>query len=192
MVLPNALLFPNALLPLFIFEERYRQMLAWGLENDRMFCIALMRPGLNEARTDDDFFHTAGLGLIRACVANSDGTSHLILQGLLRVRFTGFSQRKPFRIANLEPLPSEPVEAVETEGLVQEVLELCERLKDKGLEIPVALQRHLTQLTDPDTLSDVVTSAFVRDPMQRQHLLENLVVSERLEMLIDILGSEIG
>jgi len=192
MILPNALLFPNALLPLHIFEERYRKMLAWSLENDRMFCIALLRPGRTGAKSDDDFFHTAGVGLIRACVGNADGTSHLILQGLHRVHFNGFPQRTPFRIANIEPLPSQPADEMEAPELVQQVLDLCERLKEKGLEIPTALQHHLSQITDPDALSDVVTNAFVRDPLQRQHLLENLVVSERMRMLIDILRDEAG
>jgi len=190
MVLPNALLFPNALLPLFIFEERYRQMLAWSLQNDRMFCVALLRPGHSEMKSDADFFHTAGIGLIRACVKNPDGTSHLILQGVRRVRFTGFSQMKPFLIASLHPLESEAADHEFVEDLVHEVLHLCERLKEKGMDIPHALQDHLTRVTDPDVLSDVVTNAFVRDPFQRQHLLENLCVRERLQMLIDILHEE--
>ena len=46
MVLPNATLFPHALLPLIIFESRYQEMLSWSLEHHRMFCIALMKPGV--------------------------------------------------------------------------------------------------------------------------------------------------
>jgi len=192
MILPNALLFPNALLPLYIFEERYRRMLAWCLQNDRMFCIALLRPGRTDARDESDFFHTAGIGLIRACVGNPDGTSHLILQGLQRVHFTSFSQKSPFRIARLEPVTTQPADEVEAGEFVHEILDLCERLKDKGVDIPGPLQHHLTQLADPDVLSDVVTNAFVRDPFQRQHLLENPVVSDRLRMLVDILREEAG
>ena len=48
MVLPNTLLFPNSLLPLYIFEERYREMLAHCLERSRMFCIAQVKPGLSD------------------------------------------------------------------------------------------------------------------------------------------------
>ena len=69
MVLPDALLFPNSLLPLFIFEPRYREMLKWVLAEQRVFCIAQMKPGVSEAQTPDDFHQTGGLGLVRACVA---------------------------------------------------------------------------------------------------------------------------
>ncbi len=50
MTLPNATLFPQALLPLYIFEPRYRQMLADALNTHRMFSVAMQRPGsLREA-----------------------------------------------------------------------------------------------------------------------------------------------
>ena len=43
--LPNVVLFPNALLPLHIFEPRYRQMTADALEGERLIAMALLRPG---------------------------------------------------------------------------------------------------------------------------------------------------
>ena len=117
MVLPNTLLFPNSLLPLYIFEKRYREMLAHCLERSRMFCIAQIKPGLSDATEDDDFFHVAGLGLIRACIGNQDGTSHLMLQGLARVRLTNFIQHEPFRVAQIQELESRGGDLVEAEAL---------------------------------------------------------------------------
>ena len=106
MPLPGALLFPHALLPLYIFEPRYRQMLDLALSEHRMFCVALMKPQRQHWQSTDDFFHVAGVGLIRACVGRGDGTSNLILQGLRRVRFAAFEQSSPFPIAQIEPLES--------------------------------------------------------------------------------------
>jgi len=39
----NAILFPRVLLPLYIFEPRYKQMLADCLKGERMFAVALLR-----------------------------------------------------------------------------------------------------------------------------------------------------
>ena len=80
MVLSGACLFPQALLPLFIFEPRYRQMLAASLDGHRMFVIAMARPG----STRETPLPVAGLGLVRASVENDDGTSNLVVQGLSR------------------------------------------------------------------------------------------------------------
>ena len=81
MTLPSATLFPQALLPLYIFEPRYRQMLADMLKADRMFSVAMQKPGKQRETPCE----VAGLGLIRVSVSHQDGTSHLILQGLTRV-----------------------------------------------------------------------------------------------------------
>ena len=100
MPLPGAVLFPHALLPLYIFEPRYRKMLEHALQQHRMFCVTLIKPSCPDWHAAEDFFHLATAGLIRACVGRSDGTSNLILQGLQRVRFTSFEQEKPFPIAS--------------------------------------------------------------------------------------------
>lgn len=190
MVLPHATLFPHVLLPLYIFEPRYRAMLAWALEHHRMFCIALMKPGITEALSPDDFHQFAGIGLIRACVGNEDGTSHLILQGLERVEFTEFVQATPFRMARLRAVPSAPATEEEGEVLSAQVLEFCAHYRAMGAQIPETLDQQLAQVNDPAVLCDIVTHTFVRDPFRRQTVLETGDVAARLRALIKHLGEE--
>ena len=184
MVLPQALLLPLALMPLYIFEPRYQQMLAHALENDRMFCIALMKPGITEATRSDQFYSTVGIGLIRACVGMENGTSNLILQGLNRVQITGWIQEEPFRIAQLKLLPSLDAESVESQALGAKVLELCSELKARGAQVSELLDKQLSQVNDPSALADIVSHTFVGDPFARQQLLEALSVPDRLRLLI--------
>ncbi len=191
MVLPGALLFPHALLPLYIFEPRYRQMLAYCLAGHRMFCIALLRPGIDTATHQSDFFQVAGCGLVRACVGLEDGTSNLILQGLRRVRLTGFKREEPFRIAEIEEIPSVPGNPVEADALGAKVLELCQRLKARGLQMPGQLDTFLSHLTNVDMLADLVGHTFISDPFQRQRLLEEPQIPARLRLLIKFLAAEL-
>src|SRR2546428_1881059 len=114
MPLPGAVLFPHALLPLYIFEPRYREMLEHALHHHRMFCITLIKPSCPDWHALEDFFHLATAGLIRACVGRADGTSNLVLQGLQRVRFAAFEQETPFPIATIVPLESEVQSSVKT------------------------------------------------------------------------------
>jgi Lon protease-like protein len=191
MVLPGALLFPHALLPLFIFEPRYREMLSWSLERHRMFCIAPMKPGVSEARSADDFHHVVGLGLVRACVGHDDGTSHLVLQGLARVRITGFLQEAPFRLAEIRELASLQVAGELSEDLTTRLLETCAHLRARGLPVPDALDKQLAQIEDPAVLSDVIAYTFLRDPGRRQEVLEELHVARRTQLLIRHLLEEL-
>jgi Lon protease-like protein len=193
MPLPGALLFPHALLPLYIFEPRYRQMLKQALAHHRMFCVALIKPGCADWQSSADFFHTASVGLIRACVERGDGTSNLILQGLERVRFRDFEQETPYPIATIDSLESDSASSVETEALATKVLELYSNLKGNGeRQLPPKVDRYLSDLSDPEMLADLVASTFVSDPLRRQHVLEELSINQRLRLVIQYLRDENG
>jgi Lon protease-like protein len=192
MPLPGALLFPHALLPLYIFEPRYREMLEHALNHHRIFSVALIKPECAQWQSPEDFFHIAGVGLIRACVERGDGTSNLILQGLERVRFTAFEQETPFPIATIETLESDSVSSVETEALAAKVLELYSKFKGDGRQLPAKVDRYLSDLGDPEMLADLVASTFINDPLRRQRVLEELSVNQRLRLVIQYLREEGG
>lgn len=192
MPLPGALLFPHALLPLYIFEPRYQEMLEYALKEHRMFSVALLKPQRTQWKSTGDFFPVAGVGLIRACVGRGDGTSNLILQGLQRVRFTGFEQSSPFPIARIEPLKSEATSSVETDALGAKVLELYSKLKDTGRQLPEKVDQYLSHLGDMEMLADLMAATFINDPLRRQQLLEELSLKQRLRLVIQYLREETG
>jgi len=192
MPLPGAILFPHALLPLYIFEPRYREMLAHALARERMFCVALLRPECTEWRNEDDFFDVATIGLIRACVGRGDGTSNLILQGLQRVRFIHFPKLHPFPIAEIETLQSDNETTVETDALGAKVLELYAHFKTLGRQLPKKIDRYVTDMTDLAMLADLMASTFIDDPVRRQQVLEELDLNARLRLVIQYLREEAG
>ena len=192
MPLPGALLFPHALLPLHIFEPRYREMLELALSQHRMFCVTLVKPQRAPWKSTDDFFHIAGIGLIRACVGRGDGTSNLILQGLRRVRFSAFEQTAPFPIARIEPLESTARSSVETEALAAKVLDLYSKFKENGRHLPEKVDEYLSHLGDTEMLADLMAATFINDSLRRQQVLEELAVNQRLRLLIQYLREETG
>src|SRR5690349_3524356 len=132
MTLPNATLFPQALLPLYIFEPRYRRMLADTLAGERMFSVAMRRPGCRRESPSP----VAGLGLIRVAVGHRDGTSHLVLQGLARVELQEVVRYKPYRVQRVRWLEPAPGNDVAVDALVAKVRELLEERVALGLPFP--------------------------------------------------------
>ena len=90
MTLSQTVLFPQAMMPLFIFEPRYREMLSNILEEDRIFAVAALDERNKDAELLETPYSMAGVGVVRACKQNPDGTSNLILQGLARVELENF------------------------------------------------------------------------------------------------------
>jgi Lon protease-like protein len=197
MILPNVTLFPQALLPLHIFEPRYRQMLQEVLHCHRMFIVAMRRPGAGRETP----CNVAGLGLVRVCVANADGTSHLILQGLTRVALTRTVQHRPFRVCRISALETPNRDSVTIDALMAKVCDLVSERIEQELpalrsgskmvsvkEIVACLER----LQDPDRVADLVSWSLLRGAAERQTILETIEVEARLKHLIHFLMAEIG
>jgi Lon protease-like protein len=176
MALPGAVLFPGSMLPLYIFEPRYRTMLADSLDGERMFAIG-QKLGADE---DAEICEVGGAGFVRACVANPDGTSRLILQGVSRVRFREWLPGEPYRLAKVEPMSSECGTPLLAESLRGEVRQLCEVLL-KGNAKPIG--RLLDSAGDHAEFSDFVGANLVEDTAIRQRLMEETDVTRRLEIL---------
>lgn len=181
MTLPNAILFPQALLPLYIFEPRYRAMLKESLESQRMFAVALSHASSSPALVPH---RIAGVGLIRACVDKPDGTSNLILQGVSRVRFTDFVQEKPYYVGRIEILSTEESDSLEVEALSVKVLELIGAMHDKGDIQAEGILKFLNDIEDYGALADIVTYSFIEDVTHKQDILETLNLRQRLQKVI--------
>ena len=187
MVLPGVTLFPNALLPLYIFEPRYRKMLEEALGAGRMLAMAMPR---NEEESEVEMI--AGAGLVRACIRNDDGTSNLILQGVCRVRFTGWDQTSPYRIARVEELRSDEGKHDDLDTKVTKLHALCARFKEQGIELPSQFEAYLNQISNIGVITDLVASTLVADPRLRQMLLEEVEIPRRLEKLLAGLRSQLS
>ena len=209
MTLPSATLFPQALLPLYIFEPRYRQMLADMLKADRMFSVAMQKPGKQRETPCE----VAGLGLIRVSVSHQDGTSHLILQGLTRVELVETVRTKPYRMASIRPLQAAPSTDAATDALVAKVHELVdERVRLGPFPFPFSAYKQVTSskkksgppkftgkdvlnylesLGDPDQVADLVSCALLPGAAERQTILETVPIEARLKHLIHFLKAEV-
>jgi ATP-dependent Lon protease len=207
MTLPAATLFPQALLPLYIFEPRYRRMLADSLKADRMFSVAMQKPG----RSRETPCPVAGLGLIRVSVDHEDGTSHLILQGLTRVELGETVQNRPYRIHNIRPLQAEVTDSIVIDALLAKVHELvARRIEVSGCPFPFPslkgseqaasapkmnakdVMTFLESLPDADQVADLVSCALLPGAVERQKILETVELEKRLKHLIHFLLDEIS
>jgi Lon protease-like protein len=210
MVLPKTILFPQAMLPLYIFEARYQRMLSDVLDSHRMFSVALQRPGRNRETPSA----VAGLGLVRASVGNRDGTSHLVLQGIARVQLAEAVRYKPYRVQKIRPLETTASDGVIVDALAAKVLELVAIRLDQGFELPVHVLRQLSRtapppssdsplfslkqviqylvgLENPDQLADLISCTLLPSAKERQVILETPNLEERLKHLIRFLLAEI-
>lgn len=183
MTLPNLTFFPQALLPLHIFEPRYRKMLSDALGTHRLFAVA----GLNSAKAGDAFeppYRIATLGVVRACQGQEDGTSNLLLQGLTRVEFTEILGEEPYRRVRIRALASEQggsdEQNIKLRSQVSRLLSMRQRLRGEDAG---NLQKFLRSIDDPDTFADLAAFNLCDSARFKQRILETLDVNKRLGLL---------
>jgi ATP-dependent Lon protease len=133
----------------------------------------------------------AGLGLVRACVQNDDGTSNLILQGVARVRFPSFSRSTPLFEGQPIPLVTTGLESPKVKSLADEIVSHILGLARTGFTLPEGVEDLLKNLDNPDMLADIVAGTFLRDPQRKQELLETDHAEKRLALLAKTLKEEL-
>jgi len=192
MTLGSAVLFPQAMMPLYIFEPRYREMLNDVLMGDRIFAIA----GLNEAATnavENEIPHrVAGIGVIRACKKNPDGTANLVLQGLARVEFKSILTEVPYRKVKIQEYLSETGgPGAELDAIKLGVINLLKTQIRLGADIPREVVSFLKGMNDNESVLDLAIYTLCSSSQLKQDLLETRGIIPRYHKFQSFLLSEI-
>lgn len=193
MTLPNTALFPQTLMPLHIFEPRYRRMLADALTTNRLFAVA----GLDVERMDgtgqfEPPHRIATVGIVRACQKNSDGTSNLLLQGLCRVEIMSILREEPYRRIEVRALASRTDAADgESDSLRRELARLLNLKRKLTATGSAEVTAFLKTVEDPEAFVDIAAFNLCDDMILKQKLLETLDVRHRFKLFGGRLRAEI-
>jgi ATP-dependent Lon protease len=208
MILPNATLFPRTMLPLYIFEPRYRRMLEKSLETHRLFAVAMKRRDCSREIP----CRVAGLGMVRVAVRHDDGTSHLVLQGVSRIELDKAVSYRPFRRHRYRLIQSDPGEKEDFVALINQVAELVRIRLNQGSDVSFEVLKELASgagagddydgfddpvgdmigLANPEQLVDLVSCTLLTIPEERQTMMEVIEIEPRLNFLIDFLSAEVA
>jgi len=189
MILPDCVLFPHGGLPLHIFEERYRMMLQDAIDTHCFFAVA------TQISDSDDPSESAAdvgtIGIVRASHIQDDGTSNLLLHGVIRVKFLRWLEGKSYPFAEIEPIPSlfePPHQATAAVATLRGFVE--DAIKELPDEVQKAVMEMLHRTDDPVILADIVSQQFIHDTELRQMLLETESPAARIAWLCQALQPE--
>ena len=190
--LPLVLL-PNELLPLHIFEPRYRQLLKdVGLEKN-IFGVSYFNQ--EESIAERPAIDTIGCAAeVREIQTMADGRSNILSVGVIRYRLLDYVDTgDPYFVGDVEFFEDDPEDEIVLNPLADEVFRLFKRVakaahklsgeRGRFPEIPQA---------EPQALSFLVTAAFNLEPELKYKLVEMRSTIERLEKLREILKQTVG
>jgi len=170
---------PGTILPLHIFESRYRAMIADALAGDRTIGMSLMRPGWEEGGRDPAVFDVGGAGEIVESEALEDGRYNILLQGRFRYRIVQEGSVEPYREARVEQIDAVPFGDADAEGRARRRLLRRFREVRPALGLPPLPEEELPS----ERLASELALRLRYDPAELQRLLEMDTLSARFETL---------
>jgi Lon protease-like protein len=186
--LPGVVLFPGALLPLHVFELRYRAMLADCMATNRCMAMALVAGDADEIdlETEPTIAHIAGGGVVVRHTELADGRSNIVLQGRVRLALEELPFVAPYRRARariLEDIET-PVSAVDRMGLHAAAAAFAGASRKCDFVLPPGIS--------PGAAADHCAHMLVADPRARQRTLEELDVAARVRFVTAVLAEQMG
>jgi uncharacterized protein len=180
----GSVLLPYEMLPLHVFEERYRTMIASCLESDSRFGVVLIARG-SEVGGGDIRHHVGTVATIEVVSPTSDGTYGVLARGGDRLRVTSWLDDAPFprALVTIESNPPTGDLSVEIAATLAELRQLRATWAELG-EGP-ALPEHVPLGADFEQQIWRLCSATPLGPLDRQRLLESSSALERLALLKD-------
>jgi ATP-dependent Lon protease len=183
-----AVLFPGALMPLHVFEPRYRAMVRDILDGHRALAVVLVTgPERLDEHGHPEIARVAGAGVIVDHVELPSGRFNILVRGRARVALEELPfGAHPYRTARATVLTAPPGEAppADVVTLVSAATAFAARVREGDPTFELSLPKD----APAGALADLCAHHLVLDPHERQAALETLDVGARVRRVADVLA----
>ena len=189
--LKETVVFPESMTPLAIGQERSIKLIDDVVGGDRLLALLTVRD--EEVETPDwaDLYRTGTAAVVHKMIRVPDGTMRILVQGLRRVRLEREVLEDPYLVGEFVDLPDRVEETKELEALTRNVQGLFARIIALVPYLPEELQIAAANVDDPSALTHLIASTLRLKTEEKQQLLEEPGVMERLRDVSLILNREL-
>ncbi len=187
--LPDVVFFPKTLLPLHVYEPRYRALASEALEQDGIICTALLKPGWESDYYGSPEVYPVGCaGRIVQHQKLPDGRYNITLDGITKVRIESLVRLTPYRLVRVTPVEDDSAWAG-GENAAEEAAELIRLFRQvhEGQAPSVPLDELFARSTTPESILNTVALHLNAEPELKEQLLEMDSLDRRYQTLLQIL-----
>ena len=189
--LRESVVFPKIVQPLGVGREKSVAAINAAMNEEKHYIIlAAQRDAEVDDVTPEQIYGVATVAEIVRLLRIPDGSAQIIVQGLQRVRITGFAPESRYFRVTFEPIVDQVGEPVEQEALLRSVKSLFGDYIENGGSIVPEIAMTAKSTDDPSHFADLVAQSQDLTLEQRQSLLEMPGVVDRLRFLSVFLAKQ--
>tara|TARA_R110000868_G_scaffold378945_1_gene644596 strand:+ start:6873 stop:7568 length:696 start_codon:yes stop_codon:yes gene_type:complete len=188
--IPNMVFFPNTDLPLYMADPRHIQMVQDCIASGRLMAVSLMdiTSGHTRLRNSPRAICTVGEPVVLS--ENEDGSIKVLLRSHFRVKLLTLKQSLPYMLYTAENIPDQRCESDFNQDFgLGKLHSLLKRWAKENIDDSSERENFLNKITNAKEIVDAVSMYMVVDSEIRQLLLENVHLSERVQMLATLFSN---
>ncbi len=191
-VLPlrDVVVFPHMVIPLFVGREKSIEALENAMEGDKRILLVAQKDAGEDDPRQDDIFNVGTVSTILQMLKLPDGTVKVLVEGGSRVQINSVEE-KGFYTANFTVLDEAELSEDDSQALLRALSGQFEQYGKLSKKIPAEIASSLSGITDPSRLVDTVAAHLELKIPEKQELLEELNINDRVELLLARLEGEI-
>ncbi|MDR1311772.1 MAG: endopeptidase La, partial [Burkholderiaceae bacterium] len=189
--LRDVVVFPHMVIPLFVGRAKSIQALEKAMEGDKAIMLSAQKTASKDDPQAEDIYDIGCVASILQMLRLPDGTVKVLVEGNFRARILEVHTQESGLLADMMIVDSELEKTPEVEALRRTILQRFEEYGKLNKKIPQEVHASLVSVEEPGRFTDTVAAHLPLKLDQKQVVLETLVVSKRMEYLLERLDSEL-
>jgi len=193
-VLPlrDVVVYPHMVIPLFVGREKSIKALESAMEDNKQILLVAQKSAAEDDPKADDMYRIGTVASILQLLKLPDGTVKVLVEGARRARVLNFSEaEEEYFTAQAKAQEEETVDDREAEVLVRSLTTQFDQYVKLNKKVPPEILTSLSSIDDPSRLVDTIAAHMSLKIEEKQKILENFSLRERVEQLMGLMESEI-
>ncbi|MGI6036874.1 MAG: endopeptidase La [Limnochordia bacterium] len=189
--LRGVLVFPYMVTPLDVGREKSVAALEEAMVNDRLIFLTAQREGSIEDPREEDLYSVGTLCEVKQLLRMPEGQFRILVEGVKRGRIRRMLQDEPYFSVEVEELEERDLDGPQVEALARAAYNRFEDYVKLNKRLPSEVLVSLLNIEEPNRLADTIAAQLALSLSERQGLLENLSVKERLSQICVLITKEL-
>ena len=189
--LRDVVVYPQLVIPLFVGREKSISAIEKANNGDKKILLVAQKSAGQDEPEIKDLYTVGTVASILQMLKLPDGTVKVLVEGLERASIKNFNDSGDFWSADISLIKIREKKDKKTLAFMRSVFSQFDQYVKLNKKIPPEILTSLTLITEPGRLADSIAANLTLKLSERQNILETFDIKSRLELLLNIMESEI-